>query len=45
MKIKSSLMAPLLPERLRSLEALQRSYWKASTPPSESPRKEGRKEK
>jgi hypothetical protein len=41
----ATLMAPFLPEHLRSLEALQRSFWQSFIPPSESPRKEEREEK
>ena len=41
----ATLMAPFLPEHLRSLEAMQRSFWKGFTPISESPRTEERKEK
>jgi hypothetical protein len=41
----ATLMAPFLPEHLRSLEAMQRSFWKSFTPPAESPRKEGKEER
>jgi hypothetical protein len=41
----ATLMAPFLPEHLRSLEALQRSFWQSFIPPSESPRKEEREKK